>query len=362
MQVKLSKFMCVLLAFILAPAMAQAAKTTIKMPVKVCFVHLGESFEVEPRLKGIREDDLIWESDEENIVAVRDGKVEGKAVGRATVTASAGKTSGKIGVVVLPETVELEKGETYRLPYGTVERYKTYDKSIATIGSKGKITGKKPGETKIRVSYGSQKLYVKVIVSEDAAMIEQSKAAKLDCADETSQIILVEHKGGSSAKLSVHEKKNGIWRELHSCNAVLGKNGIDKTREGDKKTPTGTYNLMQPFGIKNDPGAKMDYIKVGKYHYWCGTSGSEYYNQLIDMRKINRKYTNSDEYLIDYGRVYNYCMFIDYNAEGEAGKGSCIFLHCTGSKNYTAGCIAVEESVMKKIIKWAEPGVKIVIQ
>jgi L,D-peptidoglycan transpeptidase YkuD (ErfK/YbiS/YcfS/YnhG family) len=55
-------------------------------------------------------------------------------------------------------------------------------------------------------------------------------------------------------------------------------------------------------------------------------------------------------------------MFIDYNAAGVAGKGSCIFLHCTGSNKYTAGCVAVSEAAMKKIIQWVKPGAKIVIR
>ena len=142
----------------------------------------------------------------------------------------------------------------------------------------------------------------------------------------------------------------------------MGRNGIGKTREGDNKTPVGTFNLNQPFGIKADPGANMDYTQVTKYHYWCGTSGSEYYNQLIDTRKVDRARTSSDEYLINYKGEYNYCMFIDYNADGEAGKGSCIFLHCKGKKASTAGCIAVDEASMIRILKWAKPGVKIVIR
>ena len=80
------------------------------------------------------------------------------------------------------------------------------------------------------------------------------------------------------------------------------------------------------------------------------------------MRVTDRAYTSADEHLIDYKGVYNYCMFIDYNAEGTAGKGSCIFLHCMGSQKSTAGCIAVPESVMSKIVQWAEQGAKIVIQ
>jgi L,D-peptidoglycan transpeptidase YkuD (ErfK/YbiS/YcfS/YnhG family) len=160
----------------------------------------------------------------------------------------------------------------------------------------------------------------------------------------------------------MHEKdENGVWRQKLSSYAYVGKNGIGKTREGDKKTPTGTFNLKTPFGIKRNPGASLDYLQVTKYHYWCGTSGSKYYNQLIDTRVTARKRTSSDEYLIGYKGVYNYCAFIDYNASGEAGKGSCIFLHCTGSNPYTAGCVAAPESVMKKILIALKPGCKIVI-
>ena len=37
-------------------------------------------------------------------------------------------------------------------------------------------------------------------------------------------------------------------------------------------------------------------------------------------------------------------------------------LHCTGSNKYTAGCVAINEEAMKKILQWAKPGVKIVIK
>ena len=108
-----------------------------------------------------------------------------------------------------------------------------------------------------------------------------SAAAELDCANETDQIVLVDYTGGSKAVLSVHEKQNGVWTELASCDAYVGKKGIGKTKEGDKKTPTGTYNLTTPFGIKDDPGAQMAYLKVTKYHYWCGDSSSESIRTVI---------------------------------------------------------------------------------
>lgn len=349
-----------ILALSLLPASALAEKASVKLNYKYGFMYEDAEATLKAKTKGVSLSSLEWSSSDTAVATVDEGRVEARSVGRTIITASANGVRARCGVVVLPRQVEIEKGEKLSLPNAGVESYKSYNKSVASVSKKGVLTAKKMGETRIRVSYGKQKLYIDIIVGGNA--VEESKAASLSCADETSQIVLVEHESGSRATLSIHEKKNGLWTQLYSCRAYLGKNGIGKTKEGDKKTPSGAYNLTFPFGIKSDPGARQDYLKVTKHHYWCGTSSSDYYNQLVDMRKVDRKYTSSDEYLIKYKGVYNYCMFIDYNADGEAGKGSCIFLHCTGSNKYTAGCIAVDEAVMKKIVQWAKPGAKIVIQ
>lgn len=349
------------LCLAMLPAQALAAKVEIKLGGKIGFLTEGGSVTLKPKLKNIASSALEWSSSDTSVLTVNNGTISAHSAGRAIVTVSGGGASARCGVVVLPEKLELNVGESFSLPYGTVERYTMQDKSVASISKKGVVQALKAGTTYLRVQYGKQKLYIQIQISGGTSM-EQSAAAQLDCANSTNQIVLVEYESGSTARLSIHEKKSGVWKELYSCTAYVGRNGIDKQKEGDGKTPTGTFNLTQPFGISSDPGSNMEYTKVTKYHYWCGTSGSKYYNQLVDMRLIDRKNTSSDEYLIQYGSVYNYCMFIDYNKNGEANKGSCIFLHCTGSKKSTSGCIAVPEVVMKKIIQWAQPGAKIVIR
>lgn len=344
----------------LLPTAAIAEKASVKLNYKYGFMYADGEATLKAKTKAVPLAELKWSSSDESVATVDGGRVKARSVGRTVITASGRGASGKCGVVVLPRELELEKGEKLSLPRAGVESYKSYDKSLVSVSKKGVITAKKAGQTRVRVAYGKQKLYIDITVG--GGSVEESKAAKLSCADETSQIVLVEHESGSKATLSIHEKKDVRWTQLYSCRAYLGKNGIGKTKEGDKKTPSGTYNLTFPFGIKGDPGAQQDYLKVTKHHYWCGTSSSSYYNQLVDMRTVDRQYTSSDEYLIKYKGVYNYCMFIDYNADGEAGKGSCIFLHCTGSNKYTAGCIAVDEAVMKKIVQWAKPNAKIVIE
>ena len=353
--------LCILIVALvlgMLPAGALAAKSP--KVVGPYFLYAGDVKEM--KLKKVSVEKVDWASSDEGVATVSAGRISARASGRTVIAGSYGGKTAYLQLVVLPREVSVQVGEIVSLPCAGKEKFYVGDSSVAAVGKKGQILGRGAGSTKVGIVCGKQKMIVNVNVIGAANAVQQSAVAELDCAKDTNQIVLVEHKSGSAAKVSIHEKKSGAWKELYSGSAYVGRNGIGKTKEGDGKTPTGTYNLTQPFGIKSDPGSNMGYTKVTKYHYWCGTSGSEYYNKLVDMRKVNRKNTSSDEYLINYKGVYNYCMFIDYNASGEAGRGSCIFLHCKGSKSSTGGCIAVDESVMKQIIKWAKPGAKIVIR
>lgn len=360
MKKRILRGLSLIMVMMLLPVGALAAKVSITPDGVIGFMYEGGSVTVRPSAKNISRDELIWTTSDSSVATVAGGTISAHRAGRVIITASGGGARARCGVVVLPSAITLEQGSTYSLPYGTVEQYTIKDPSVASISRTGVITGKKAGATYLRVAYGRQKLYLTINVTASAAA--QSAAAWLDCANDTNQIILVEYQGNAKANLTIHEKRSGVWTQLYSTTAYVGSSGIGKTREGDKKTPSGTFNLTTPFGIKSDPGANMPYTKVTKYHYWCGTSGSQYYNKPVNTRKVNRAPTSSDEYLINYKGYYNYCLFIDYNAAGSPGKGSCIFLHCTGSKKSTSGCIAVPENIMKNIVRWVQPGAKIVIR
>ena len=353
---------------------AKKARPSIKLSGKVGFMYIGATVQLKPKLKNVDALDVRFSSSDEAVATVSAaGEIAAASVGRAVITVTGSGATAKCGVVVLPRSVSVAAGSTVNLPNGTVERYAVKDKRVATISKKGVITGRKAGSTMIALKYGRQKLTVEVTVTgaaeagdsspaeDTGAYTGDSRVEELEAARQTDQIVLVEYKGGSSATLSVHEKRSGIWHQLLETPAYVGKNGIGKTVEGDKKTPKGTYNLTTPFGILGDPGAAQPYTKVTKYHYWCGSSSSKYYNQLVDSRVTGRKCTSSDEHLIDYKGAYNYCMFIDYNSAGTPHKGSCIFLHCFGKNKYTAGCVAISQDAMKQIVQWARSGAKIVI-
>ena len=179
----------------------------------------------------------------------------------------------------------------------------------------------------------------------------------------TDRLIFVKYRGGSNCRVSMYRKyknKNGKnkWKKVTSCRGYLGQNGLGKTVEGDRKTPRGTFKIKKAFGIADDPGCPMPYIKLHEYHYWSGEEGT--YNQMVDSRELGHVPVNS-EHLISITPQYTYALAIGYNKKNIVGKGSAIFLHCIGSNPYTLGCVAVPLENMKKIMRYTTKRTKICI-
>lgn len=176
-----------------------------------------------------------------------------------------------------------------------------------------------------------------------------------------SQIIFIKYIEKYSAKAMLYEKQvinnRHSWIKTLECPSFVGKNGINKTKEGDKKTPTGDFGIIMAFGIKPNPGTTLNYLQINNNHYCC--NDKHYYNKIIDISKYKHKCTG--EHLIKFNPEYNYAFFIDYNKECILNKGSAIFFHCTGKSPYTAGCIAISEKNMLFILKKLQPGARIII-
>lgn len=172
------------------------------------------------------------------------------------------------------------------------------------------------------------------------------------------ELVFVKYNGRNKTYLYMYKKnKKNQWKKVLSCKAYVGQYGINKVREGDRRTPTGDFPLEQPFGILKNPGSIMPYTQVNQYLYWCGDRS--HYNKMVDIRTYPHKCRG--EHLKDYPKQYAYAMNIGYNPKGEWGKGSAIFLHCFGYARYTLGCVAVSQKNMKKILKTVEPGSRICI-
>lgn len=191
--------------------------------------------------------------------------------------------------------------------------------------------------------------------------IEKSSwAADMPEAAYADGIIVVSSSGGSSGNFSFHKKsENGVWKELITVPCRLGYNGLGKTSEGDGKTPCGTFRIGTAFGIADDPGTALEYIKVDDSMYWVSDPSSAYYNTLVSADNISPDWSEA-EHLSSYVTAYEYAVDTGFNAERVPGLGSAIFIHCsTGSS--TAGCIAIDRESMIYLLQSITPNTVVVI-
>lgn len=185
---------------------------------------------------------------------------------------------------------------------------------------------------------------------EDAEKIGQLEVAKY-----TDQIIVVAV-SDEEARLCFYERiskhdADVEWKLVFETEALIGKNGLGKTKEGDGKTPVGAFRFTKAFGILENPGAKMEYIQVNGNYYWVDDANSNYYNQFVSIDEVSADWSTA-EHIIEYNEAYHYVLATSYNSACIPGAGSAVFLHCTSeSAESTAGCIAIPEVYMKKILE-----------
>lgn len=171
--------------------------------------------------------------------------------------------------------------------------------------------------------------------------------------------------GGEGADVTVSYRTrgdDGIWVEQFSVPGKYGNHGstADK-REGDGKTPLGTYRLTMAFGILENPGSVLPYRQLTEYDYWVDDPDSQFYNRLVDSRETGIRW-KSAERMIRVKPFYNYGLALSYNEECIPGKGSAIFLHCTKEGDTgTSGCVEIPEEYMKKLVMEVDENTRITI-
>lgn len=202
------------------------------------------------------------------------------------------------------------------------------------------------------IEYAKEKMFIdKLFFCNDSWMKNQSIyhnyiGFSISHKSKPSSLIEVTYLKGSDAVVDMYSGENKV---LNSCKAFVGKNGIDKECEGDKKTPTGFFGIQMVFGTNLQSANICSSIickEIGDNDYW--SNGPDNYNQWVTCNDSNKI---QGEHLSEYkNKAYKYAIVLDYNKEGVWGKGSAIFLHCFGDKNYTAGCISVAEKDMEIIL------------
>jgi len=149
-------------------------------------------------------------------------------------------------------------------------------------------------------------------------------------------------------------KNNTLLYEDFKFKCSIGKYGVtSKKKEGDKKTPKGTFEIEHLYfrkDRKKKPFTVLKCIQIKKDMGWCDDIlFPEKYNKLCKIEKNIKS-----EKLRRKDSKYDLLIPIKYNFKKPiAGKGSCIFIHLTKDYKPTAGCVALKEKdflIMLKLI------------
>jgi L,D-peptidoglycan transpeptidase YkuD (ErfK/YbiS/YcfS/YnhG family) len=160
--------------------------------------------------------------------------------------------------------------------------------------------------------------------------------------------------GATQAELTAYRRIDGHWRRVFGpWVAWIGRNGMappGAKREGDGRTPTGTFGFQFFFGVDPDPGVHFPYRRVHAYDVWDDDPSSPQYNEWVDDRYGN---PGADPEPMDVS-AYDYGAVIAYNTARTPGLGSAIFLHINIGTP-TAGCVTLPLGELLEILRWLNP-------
>ena len=151
------------------------------------------------------------------------------------------------------------------------------------------------------------------------------------------------------------KNKHTLHIDEFKFRCCIGKNGLTKNKkEGDKKTPKGTFGIESLYYRKDrlkKPITSLKCVKIKKVMGWCDDINfPKKYNKLIKTEKKIKH-----EILKRKDHKYDLLIPIKYNFKKPiSGLGSCIFIHLTKDYKPTAGCIALKKNdflIMLKLIK-----------
>lgn len=126
--------------------------------------------------------------------------------------------------------------------------------------------------------------------------------------------------------------------------------------EGDGKSPAGIFNLSAAFGTNEKSSQiKLPYVKLEEFTECVDDVKSSHYNRIVNRMQVGNFDWKSSEKMLEIRPQYDLGVFVEHNAEKQAGGGSCIFLHIWKDANTgTAGCTAMARANMETVSDWLD--------
>ena len=162
--------------------------------------------------------------------------------------------------------------------------------------------------------------------------------------------------------MNIKLKNKFLYFDNYKLRCSIGKRGITvNKKEGDQKTPKGTFKFKSIFYRKDKLSNLKSFIKkkiIKKNMGWCDDPKSRFYNKLIEL-----PFKESAEKMWLKSGIYDIVLVLNYNLKPIIkNKGSAIFLHLA-KRNYspTKGCIAVNKEDMFLLVRKINNKTKLII-
>jgi D-alanyl-D-alanine dipeptidase len=199
------------------------------------------------------------------------------------------------------------------------------------------------------------------------------KEDKIILPKESKQLLIVTTEGWNTkdGELQRYEREGKSWKKVgESIDIVLGRNGLGWglglhsipkdakyiKKEGDGKAPAGLFTLGNGFGY-SEFEIDFPYSVYKRSDHCVDDSKSKFYNTIIDSTKVIKDY-KSFEHMRLKNNLYKYGITVNHNINQTSNAGSCIFIHIRSKKGGTAGCTAMREEKIVKILKWLKKSKK----
>ena len=176
------------------------------------------------------------------------------------------------------------------------------------------------------------------------------------------QVLSVVGTGGSNAKIDVWQRGATGWQPVGTgIPALVGSAGLaPAARDNVPATPMGVYSLDFAFGTQPNPGGGLKYYQTTPDYWWSADGPT--YNTMQVCKKSDCTFDTSPASGTEnlYIPAYAHAIVMGVNKERVPGGGGAFFVH-TSNGSPTAGCVALDDATLVKVIRWLQPGAVIAI-
>lgn len=163
------------------------------------------------------------------------------------------------------------------------------------------------------------------------------------------------HYGSTHATVQAFAKSASGWKRVAGpWSAWIGRDGFAHPglkREGDGKTPSGSYTFSFFFGVDAKPHVRYPWRHAATYDVWDDDPSSPRYNTWVNTHHHS---AGRDPEPLHVQPSYDDVAVIAYNTARVPGRGSAIFLHVTHN-SATSGCVALPRPELMTLLRWLNP-------